>query len=82
MSSITVVQTEEVIRVGPTGPMDDDIGSQLVELTQIALGVSSSVVIDVSAVTGWTRGGLEALFTCADLGAELPLRASMETGSS
>ncbi len=72
MSALTVFQGDEVLRVDLSGALDDEIGTQLVELTAIALSVSPEVVIDVSAVTEWTPDGLEALLECADLGAQVP----------
>ena len=61
MSSITVVQADEaVVHVRLAGSLDDDVGSQLVELTHIALSVSPTVVIDVSVVTEWTSDGRDA----------------------
>ena len=72
MSALTVMQEGQGVQVGLSGALNDEIGTQLIELTQIALLVSPEVVIDVSAVTDCTLDGLEALLECADLGAKVP----------
>ena len=62
-----------VVAISVHGPLDDDAGRALVDVTRAALdGSPERIDIDLRAVLSHTDNGAAALVVCRDLGAGLP----------